>query len=46
MTKTFFDSITMLRFSKTKVAKEEFYGVKKKQQNFGMLMLMTNSSQI
>ena len=28
----------MLRFGKTKVAKEEFYGVKKQQ--FGMLMLI------
>ena len=26
---TFFDSIIMLRFGKTKVAKEEFYDVKK-----------------
>ena len=26
MRKIFFDSITMLRFGETKVAKEEFYG--------------------
>ena len=35
MTKTFFNSITMLRFSKTKVAKEEFYGVKKNNKILG-----------
>ena len=29
MTTKFFHSIIMLRFSKTKVAKKEFYGVKK-----------------
>ena len=28
MTKTFFDSIIMLRFGETKVAKEEFYDEK------------------
>ena len=30
----FFDSIIMLRFGETKVAKEEFYGAKK-NNNFG-----------
>ena len=29
MRRIFFDSIIMLRFGKTKVAKEEFYGTKK-----------------
>ena len=36
MTKKLFDSITMLRFCKTKVAKEEFYGTKRKNnKNLG-----------
>ena len=29
MTNFFFDNITMLRFGKTKVAKEKFYGAKR-----------------
>ena len=33
--KTFFDSIIMLRFDKTKVAKEEYYGVKQNNENLG-----------
>ena len=32
--KTFFDSI-MLRFDNTKVAKEEYYGVKQNNENLG-----------
>ena len=44
MTKTFFDSIIMLRFGETKVAKEEFYDVKN-QWKFGMLILIIKLSQ-
>ena len=41
-----FDSMIMLRFGKTKVAKKEFYGAKnKKKQKFGMLMLIIYLSQ-
>ena len=36
-----FNSIIMLRFGKTKVSKEEFYGTKT-QQKFGMLKLKIN----
>ena len=34
-----FDSMIMLRYGKTKVAKKEFYGAKKKKK-IGMLMLI------
>ena len=39
-----FGSIIMLIFDKTKSAKEDFYGPKKKQK-FGMLMFIIQSSQ-
>ena len=37
-----FDSMIMLRYGKTKVAKKEFYGAKKKkkEKKIGMLMLI------
>ena len=37
--KKFYDSIIILRFGKTKVAKEEFYSTKKQEQ-IGMLVLI------
>ena len=40
----FFDSIIMLIYGKTKVAKEEFYGVKKPEK-IAMLMLVIQLSQ-
>lgn len=32
MAKKLFDSVMMLRFCKTKLAKEDFYGAKRKKQ--------------
>ena len=35
----------MLRFGETKALKEELFGKKKKQEKFGILMLIIQSSQ-